>query len=131
MKIPRLRATRLYLLAGIALVVSTANAFENYDAHIGAASRLTCAQFNRLNQAEHDGALSWAFGFYSGLQSAKLNRMREKKPSAELDADSAFQRFDTRELAWVIERRCREQPNAHFVDIVGSVYAAGTELVRE
>jgi hypothetical protein len=39
---------------------------------LGASSRLTCQQFNALEDNVREGALSWGYGYISGWQEVKV-----------------------------------------------------------
>jgi hypothetical protein len=99
-----------------------ASAVENYIAHIGSAALLSCRQFNALNKAEQDSAISWAFGFVSAAQSERVERAREKRHPNPIEVVTIKPEQAT-QFALKIEEMCRERPNVPFVDVVGWTYA--------
>jgi hypothetical protein len=76
---------------------------------IGASSRLTCGQFNKLGRVEKDGALSWALGYVSGMATSTVEDTRTR--GEDISQLPMEHKFKEPELVAAIKRRCLERPS--------------------
>jgi hypothetical protein len=78
---------------------------------MGAASRITCRDFNRLSKAEQDGALSWAMGYASGMATTQIEdaRLKGEDTSALLE-----RKYDARIFAERLKKACASRPKVYY-----------------
>jgi hypothetical protein len=88
---------------------------------VGASSRLTCGQFNKLDKVEKNGALAWALGYVSGMATSTVEEARTRgEDISKLPMDH---KFKEPELIAAIKRRCLERPSVSFPLMVEWTYA--------
>jgi hypothetical protein len=87
---------------------------------IGASSRLTCGQFNKLGRVEKDGALSWALGYVSGMATSTVEDTRTR--GEDISGLLMEHKFKEPELVAAIKRRCLERPSVSFPLMVEWTY---------
>jgi HdeA/HdeB family len=118
------------------LMTSAAQARNSDWPMLGASSRLTCGQFNKLGKVEKAGALSWALGYVSGMATSAFEDERMKSQAEEQKQAQALV-VDTRrlrdlydqaklpkelELIAAIKLRCLERPSVSFPLMVEWTY---------
>jgi hypothetical protein len=116
------------------LMTSAAQARNSDWPMVGASSRLTCGQFNKLGKVEKAGALSWALGFVSGMATSTFEDERMKGQAAEqmksqsVDLTRLQDLYDQAklpkelELIAAIKLRCLERPSVSFPLMVEWTY---------
>jgi hypothetical protein len=132
---------RVLLVVGASATLLMTNAAQARNADwsmLGASSRLTCGQFNKLGKVEKAGALSWALGFVSGMATSAFEDERMKSQVEEQKQAQALV-VDTRrllelykssqaklpkelELIAAIKLRCLERPSVSFPLMVEWTY---------
>jgi len=111
---------RVVLAFALALAIVTNVEARNSDWPsflFGASSSLTCGQFNKLGKNEKEGALSWAFGYVSGMATSDLEARRVGDERTLFDLDLL------KELKIIaeIKRGCRKRPSVSFPLMVHSI----------
>jgi HdeA/HdeB family len=87
----------IIIAALLAVLVASHGAYgaQRQPYHIGASAALSCQEFNALNEAEHDGALSWALGYVSAGQELIANRASKDQDLPAFDSVAIKSKEDT------------------------------------
>jgi HdeA/HdeB family len=107
----------IIIAALLAVLVASHGAYgaQRQPYHIGASAALSCQEFNALNEAEHDGALSWALGYVSAGQELIANRASKDQDLPAFDSVAIKSKEDTLSFTRTIVERCLQRPNDAFI----------------